>query len=136
MGLTPTRWHPLHKRWLPAKLSNKTPLKVVRKDKKKIPLAYLSRGTQEQLYLAVRLGLIDHFAKQSGKLPLVMDDVLVNADPERAAELASILAEAASRHQIIYLTCHPHTAALLRNHVPDCSYVKLERLGETAVAIP
>lgn len=103
-------------------------LRVFSSDDQVLDAAQLSRGTQEQLYLAVRLGLIDHFAKQSGKLPLVMDDVLVNADPERAVELANILAEAASRHQIIYLTCHPHTAELLRDRVPGCSYVKLERL--------
>ncbi len=103
-------------------------LRVFTSDDHVLDAAQLSRGTQEQLYLAVRLGLIDHFAEQSGKLPLVMDEVLVNADPQRAVQLADILAEAARRHQIIYLTCHPHTAELLRNRVPDCTYIKLERL--------
>lgn len=111
-------------------------LRVVTADDQVLDAEQLSRGTQEQLYLSVRLGLIDHFAQQSGKLPLVMDDVLVNADPERAAELADILADAASRHQVIYLTCHPRTAALLRERVPGSSYVELERLAANAGGRP
>ena len=44
----------------------------------------LSRGTAEQLYLCLRLGLAAEFARSSVSLPLIMDDVLVNFDPERA----------------------------------------------------
>ena len=44
----------------------------------------LSRGTGEQLYLALRFGLIEEFAGQAEPLPVVMDDILVNFDVERA----------------------------------------------------
>lgn len=73
----------------------------------------LSRGTREQLYLCLRLGLADAFAEQGIRLPLLMDDVLVNFDPERALATAEVLAEAATRHQILVFTCHPTTARLL-----------------------
>lgn len=73
----------------------------------------LSRGTQEQLYLAIRFGLVESFSAGNVALPLVLDEVLVNADPERAERLAGVLAKLAERHQLLYLTCHPETARLL-----------------------
>ena len=73
----------------------------------------LSRGAREQLYLCLRLGLADAFAEQGTRLPLLMDDVLVNFDPERARAMAKVLADAAERHQLLLFTCHPDTVALL-----------------------
>jgi len=73
----------------------------------------LSRGTGEQLYLALRFGLIEEFARHGEPLPVVMDDILVNFDAERAARAASAIRELASRHQVLYFTCHPWTAELL-----------------------
>ena len=74
------------------------------------------------------MGLAESFAEQSVALPLIMDDVLVNADPERAELLADTSAHTCHQHQIIYLTCHPHTTKLLRDRVPSCAYLQLHRL--------
>jgi uncharacterized protein YhaN len=73
----------------------------------------LSRGTVEQLYLCVRLGLAAEFGRRSACLPLIMDDVLVNFDPERAAALAAAVAEFARTHQVLFFTCQPATRDLL-----------------------
>ena len=73
----------------------------------------LSRGTGEQLYLALRFGLIEEFARHAEPLPVVMDDILVNFDAERAARAASAIRDLAERHQVLYFTCHPWTAELL-----------------------
>ena len=48
----------------------------------KLP-AELSRGTREQLYLALRFGLILEFGEHAERLPVVVDEALVNFDPER-----------------------------------------------------
>jgi uncharacterized protein YhaN len=70
----------------------------------------LSRGTSEQLYLALRLGLVEHLVETSGEpLPIVMDDILVNFDDDRAARAARSIEELAQTCQIIYFTCHPST---------------------------
>jgi uncharacterized protein YhaN len=66
----------------------------------------LSRGTREQLYLAFRLGLIEHYATRAEPLPIVMDEVLVNFDPERAERVGRSVRDLGSRHQVLYLTCH------------------------------
>ena len=56
---------------------------------RRIDAAALSRGTAEQLYLCLRLGLVSEFAAAGARaLPLVLDDVLVNFDPGRAEALA------------------------------------------------
>ncbi len=73
----------------------------------------LSRGTAEQLYLALRFGLIEEFAGHAEPLPVVMDDILVNFDATRAASAAGAIRELATRHQVLYFTCHPWTAELL-----------------------
>jgi uncharacterized protein YhaN len=77
-----------------------------------VDAANLSRGTAEQLYLCLRLGLADSFAERSVSLPVVLDDVLVNFDPDRARAVATELAASARSHQIIFMTCHPHLAEL------------------------
>ena len=68
----------------------------------------LSRGTVEQLYLCLRLGLAETFAERAESLPIILDDVLVNFDPGRAASVAEALADTAERHQVLFFTCHPH----------------------------
>ena len=74
----------------------------------------LSRGTCEQLYLAIRLALVGEFADRGQELPLIMDDCLVNFDPVRAAAMARLIAASAAGGQCLFFTCHPSIAELLR----------------------
>ena len=74
----------------------------------------LSRGTCEQLYLAIRLALVGEFADRGQELPLIMDDCLVNFDPARAAAMARLIVASASEGQCLFFTCHPDAAALVR----------------------
>ena len=76
----------------------------------------LSRGTAEQLYLALRFGLIEEFAGHAEPLPVVMDDILVNFDATRAASAAAAIRDLSTRHQVLYFTCHRWTAELLDPH--------------------
>lgn len=69
---------------------------------------FLSRGTAEQLYLAMRLAL----AKESSsgvKLPLLLDDLFVNFDANRLQAAAELTAELSEERQIIFFTCHERT---------------------------
>ncbi|MGQ0606890.1 MAG: AAA family ATPase [Chloroflexota bacterium] len=73
----------------------------------------LSRGTAEQLYLALRFGLIEEFAQHAEPLPVVMDDILVNFDAGRAERAADAIGHLAERHQVLFFTCHRPMARLL-----------------------
>ena len=76
----------------------------------------LSRGTLEQLALCLRLGLISEFAKHQTPLPLVIDDILVNFDPNRAANTLRILADLESMHQVLFFTCQTHLVGLCEDN--------------------
>ena len=83
---------------------------IERADGTEVEIPGLSRGTSEQLYLALRFGLVQHFVETSGEpLPIVMDDILVNFDPGRAAHAARSIEELAQTCQVIYFTCHETT---------------------------
>ena len=79
----------------------------------------LSRGTAEQLYLSMRLAFIREYARYAGPLPLVMDDILVNFDPERAKAAIDVFKHIAATHQILFFTCHPHVSQWFKETVPD-----------------
>lgn len=67
----------------------------------------LSRGTVEQLYLAIRLALARIYQSPS-PYPLIMDDILVNFDASRAGKAVKTIREMAGHHQVLLFTCHDH----------------------------
>ena len=79
---------------------------------------FLSRGTLEQLYLALRLAHIDVYHRQE-PIPVLMDDVLVNFDPDRGQRTAESLVRFSEETgaQVLFFTCHPATAALFPQEV-------------------
>lgn len=70
----------------------------------------LSRGTRDQIYLSLRLGLLDHLDADRERLPLVLDEALVHWDGGRRAEVYRVLEQVADRRQVLLLTCHEHLA--------------------------
>ena len=76
----------------------------------------LSRGTREQLFLSIRLALIEHFSQQGVDLPVILDDVLVNFDHERTrAAIEELVRQTSDDRQILFFTCHRHLAELFEN---------------------
>ena len=69
-------------------------------------IAYLSKGTRESAYLALRLALSDLVSREE-KLPLVLDECFAHADDKRTKQMLRVLfALAADDVQSIVLTCH------------------------------
>ncbi len=79
----------------------------------------LSRGTAEQLYLSMRLAFIKEYANRVGTLPLIVDDILVNFDPQRAKTTIRLLNEVSKENQIIMFTCHPNTVELCKKEIKN-----------------
>ena len=73
---------------------------------------HLSRGTKEQLYLALRLGAIGEAMANNERLPVIVDEVLVNFDPVRARRAAEAFVKLAEQTQVMVFTCHPWIADL------------------------
>ena len=100
---------------------------VIGADGSRLDAALLSRGATEQLYLCLRLALAAEFGRLAVPLPLVMDDVLVNFDPERARLSAQVLLDATPEHQILLFTCHPETVDLLIALKPSVRVITIDR---------
>ncbi len=76
--------------------------------------AELSTGAREQLYLAIRLAYVQQYCQRSEPLPMVMDDILVNFDDDRAASALEALHDFSEGKQILFLTCHERTIDLAK----------------------
>lgn len=84
-------------------------LKIDDADGKSLKLEILSRGTREAVFIALRLSLAAAYARRGVMLPLILDDVLVNFDRERAMHAARTLKTFAELgHQVMMFTCHQH----------------------------
>ena len=66
----------------------------------------LSAGTQDQLYLALRLASIERYLEAKEPQHLLMDDVLINFADRRAAAALRTLAELGRQTQVIMFTHH------------------------------
>lgn len=94
-------------RYTRVKLKGETQEIVVLNSKgREISSEFLSRGTQEQLYICVRLGLMEEFSEKNGNLPALFDDVFVNFDDHRAHKAVEALLEFSKKNQVIFFTCH------------------------------
>ena len=68
----------------------------------------LSKGTQFQLYLALRLAGFRRFCQGNSPLPFVADDIMASFDDERAEQAFRIMLDISRSSQMIYLTHHEH----------------------------
>jgi uncharacterized protein YhaN len=69
------------------------------------PLATVSQGTADQLYLALRLAVADLLLPYPGIAPLVMDDALTNFDDDRLDLALGCLTRLSGDRQVILFTC-------------------------------
>ena len=66
---------------------------------------YLSAGTIDLLYLAVRLAVCELALPEGETCPLIIDDALVNMDETRYEQAVKLLGEIAKQRQVILFTC-------------------------------
>lgn len=67
--------------------------------------SYLSAGTLDLMYLAVRLAVCELALPDGESCPLIIDDALVNLDGERFEQAIKLLREIAGSRQVILFTC-------------------------------
>lgn len=101
-------------------------LQVERRDGTRLVTEALSRGTAEQLYLAMRLALAQEYSSRTVGFPLIMDDIFVNFDPGRTRAGLNVLSQLASEQQVIFFTCHPHLLTYLEEAGVGYCHLKLE----------
>lgn len=75
----------------------------------------ISTGTREQLYLALRLAVVDHLDREGERLPLFLDEVLANWDRPRRERGLRLLARLSRERQVFVFTCHEDVARSLQD---------------------
>lgn len=70
----------------------------------------ISQGTRDQIYLALRLAILDHLDADQEHLPIILDEAFVNWDAKRRGRAFEILSEMAETRQVFLFTCHPFFA--------------------------
>lgn len=87
-----------------------------------VGIEYLSAGTMEQIYLAVRLSVARLLCRD--KMPLIIDDIFVNYDEPRLINTLDCL-KTIDTEQIILMTSNPHIGDMLDDLDMDYNYVDL-----------
>lgn len=82
---------------------------------------HLSLGTCQQLYLALRIALLECADNVGRSIPILADDILVNFDEHRRLGAARALVELAEQRQVIVFTCHEDTARALKRAAKQAS---------------
>jgi len=80
--------------------------------------AEMSKGTQFQLYLALRLAGYQEFSAVRAPVPFIADDIMETFDEPRSEEVFRLFGETAKMGQVIYLTHHRHLCEIAREVVP------------------
>ncbi|MGV3548508.1 AAA family ATPase [Rhizobium sp.] len=79
----------------------------------------LSKGTQFQLYLALRVAGYQESATTRPPVPFIADDIMESFDEDRSQEALTQLSLMAKSGQVIYLTHHRHICEIARSVCPS-----------------
>lgn len=88
-------------------------IKVVSNKGKKYDVQYLSRGTSEQLYFALKLAFVEQISDKID-LPILIDDAFVNFDNQRTGYIVQLLEKLSQKSQVLIFTQKLELAKLLK----------------------
>lgn len=86
-----------------------------RENRQMVPIGGLSDGTRDQLFLCLRLALLEQ--RGGEPLPFIGDDLLTSFDDTRTGHALELLAEFGQKRQAILFTHHNHVAELARERL-------------------
>lgn len=78
----------------------------------------MSDGTQDQLYLALRLAYLEKLIEREEPMPFIVDDILVKFDDDRAQATLRVLGDLSRRTQVVFFTHHRHLVDIARDTLP------------------
>lgn len=105
-----------NKRYEHIQMEESLPQGFMRDDGKTVPYELLSTGTRDVLALALRLSMAEYFLEETDGF-LIMDDPLVNLDPDRQKKAAEVIREFSTKKQLLLFTCQPSHAEILGDTV-------------------
>jgi len=86
----------------------------------------MSEGTQDQLFLALRLAAVEQAMSTGSRLPFLADDLFVTFDDDRARSGLQVLGELSRTTQVLFFTHHAHLRDLAETLFPSLSVHDLQ----------
>lgn len=83
-----------------------------------VPTSGMSEGTRDQMYLAVRVALLESYLERNPSLPLLVDDLLITFDDQRSTAALQVLSRLAQQTQVIFFTHHQRMVELAQQALP------------------
>lgn len=109
-------------------------LEAVREGEEVVPVTGLSSGSEDQLYLALRVAAVEEYIERAPALPFIADDLFLNFDEERAAAGFHVLGDLAGKTQVLFFTHHEHLITIAREALGDAvPVVRLDGVGNADV---
>jgi uncharacterized protein YhaN len=87
-------------------------MKGVRANGQNLKVDEMSDGTRDQLFLALRLAYIENHCASNAPCPVILDDVLMAFDDDRASAALTVLSELSKKTQVLVFTHHAHHVQL------------------------
>jgi uncharacterized protein YhaN len=84
---------------------------------KVVPVAGMSEGTVDQLFLSLRVAAVEDAVAGGTRLPFLADDLFINYDDARAGAGFKVLAQLAKSTQVLFFTHHRHLVDIARKAV-------------------
>lgn len=78
-----------------------------------VPIDVLSIGTIDQLYLSLRLSILQEITEE--RIPIILDEAFAYFDTERLQNILTYMAQELSNHQILIFTCTKREEEILTN---------------------
>lgn len=88
-------------------------------NKQSVHVENMSDGTCDQMYLAIRLALLESAIQNRQPLPFIVDDILIMFDDDRAIAALKVLAALSDKTQVIFFTHHEHLLDLARDNIDE-----------------
>ena len=88
--------------------------------------ARLSQATREQIYLSIRLSVIESFDEGREAMPITLDEALITWDKGRLTSGLDLLARIAHKRQILIFTCHDFIVDTMKENQPTAQIIDLK----------
>jgi len=88
-----------------------------------VPVPGLSSGTEDQLFLALRIAAVEDYLSRAVALPFVADDLFINFDKSRAVAGFEVLGQLSEYTQVLFYTHDEHLVDVARKAIGEGVHV-------------
>ena len=82
-------------------------------------VARLSHGTADQIYLLLRLAMVEYLTKPSEVCPLILDDITLQSDTRRKERILNALRKLSEKRQVILFTQEEEVLQWAKKNLPE-----------------